>query len=285
MRLVDYHSHSTRCRHATGELEEYVLRARQLGLREYGISDHCPWMLQQIGQHMAMEWDQLPGYVKEVKGLQEKYNREGEDSFHVRLGLEMDFIPCRLAEARRVIERYDWDYLLGSVHSTGLGMIADAYYSGILEKFSPEVVCEYYFHALGEMIDARFCDVIAHMDLPKKFNMIPRGGFMRWVEPLIPRIKKAGMVVEINTSGREVGPQEAHPGWEILEALVAAGVPLTLSSDAHSPQHIGRYFGEVVKKLHCLGVREIATFEKRQVIMVPLEGSSEQSSAPMAACK
>lgn len=271
MRLIDYHSHSTRCGHATGALEEYIARARQIGLLELGISDHAPWMLQQIGQHLAMNWSQLPGYVAEVRALQEKYNQDGPDSFHVRLGLEMDFIPCYLDVAREVVNKYPWDYLLGSVHNAGLGLLGDSYWSGILDKYRPETVCDFYFHLLGEMVRERACDVIAHLDVPKRFGVRPAGGMLPWLEPLIPAIKAAEIAVEINTSGLDYDIAEPMPGWEIIEALAAGGVMLTLGSDAHAPQHVGRYFGRIVEQLRCLGVKEIARFERRQVNLLPLD--------------
>lgn len=272
MRLVDYHSHTTRCGHATGGMEEYVRRAIELDLCEFGISDHAPWMLQKIGQRLAMDWAQLPGYVAEVRRIQEKYNRDGADGgFHVRLGMEMDFVPCYLKTAREVMKQYPWDYVLGSVHNAGLGLLGDSFWSGILDKYPPEVVCDYYFHLLGEMVRERYCDVIAHLDVPKRFGVNPKCGLMKWIEPLIPAIKAAEIVVEINASGRDYEIAETMPGWEAIEALVAGGVTLTLGSDAHEPRHVGRYFGEIVKKLKCLGVRELARFERRQVTMLAIE--------------
>ena len=133
------------------------------------------------------------------------------------------------------------------------------------------MVCEYYFHLVGEMVRERYCDVIAHLDLPKRFDVKPRGGFIQWIEPLIPAIKAADIAVEINTSGYDYQPSEPMPGWEVIEALAVAGVPLTLSSDAHNPGHVGRHFGQVVNKLRCLGVRELASFEKRERVMVPID--------------
>lgn len=272
MRLVDYHSHTTRCGHATGEMEEYVVKAVEAGLLEFGVSDHSPWMLQKLGQRLAMDWEQLPGYVAEVRRLQEKYNRDGEDGgFRVRLGMEMDFIPCRLDAAREVIKKYPWDYVLGSVHNAGLGLLGDSYWSGILDKYPAEDVCDYYFHLVGEMVRERYCDVIGHLDVPRRFGVKPKAGLMKWIEPLIPAIRAAEIVVEINTSGRDYDIAQPMPGWEVIEALVAGGVTLTLGSDAHAPKHVGRYFAETVKRLRCLGVKEIARFERREVKMLSIE--------------
>ncbi len=40
---TNYHTHTTRCHHATGSDEEFVLSAIKGGYQEIGFSDHTPW--------------------------------------------------------------------------------------------------------------------------------------------------------------------------------------------------------------------------------------------------
>ena len=40
---TNYHTHTTRCLHATGSDEEFVLSAIKGGYQELGFSDHTPW--------------------------------------------------------------------------------------------------------------------------------------------------------------------------------------------------------------------------------------------------
>lgn len=40
---TNYHTHTTRCMHATGNDEDYVLSAIKGGYRILGFSDHTPW--------------------------------------------------------------------------------------------------------------------------------------------------------------------------------------------------------------------------------------------------
>ena len=42
-----------------------------------------------------------------------------------------------------------------------------------------------------------------------------------------------------------------------------AGCPVVLSSDAHVPEHLGHAYDRAVEWLDGLGVRELATFERR----------------------
>ena len=41
--LTNYHTHTTRCGHAEGTEEEYILTALRCGYKVLGFSDHTPW--------------------------------------------------------------------------------------------------------------------------------------------------------------------------------------------------------------------------------------------------
>ena len=142
------------------------------------------------------------------------------------------------------------------------------------DEWHIEDVCELYFHQLSVMLRAGFCDIVGHLDLPKKMGRRPRGGMLAYVEPLIPDLLAAGVAVEINTSGRDAPAGESMPGRDIVACLAAADVPLTLGSDAHAPHSVGRHFAETVAELRDLGVRELVRFEARQKIAVPLSASA-----------
>ena len=269
--LMDLHSHTVRCRHATGSMEAYIERAIALGLRDFGFSDHSHWMLCANNECYAMQAGELDDYVADVRALQARYDRSGEEPFNIRLGMEMDFIPSRLDEAFAVQQQYPWDYIIGSVHNIGFEKLQEP---AMYDEWHIEDVCELYFHQLSVMLRAGFCDIVGHLDLPKKMGRRPRGGMLAYVEPLIPDLLAAGVAVEINTSGRDAPAGESMPGRDIVACLAAAGVPLTLGSDAHAPHSVGRHFAETVAELRDLGVRELVRFEARQKIAVPLFASA-----------
>ena len=241
-------------------------------MTEFGISDHSPWMIENPGTQSCMRWEELSDYVADVQRLQQRYNRDGDQPFRVRLGLEADFVPSRLAAAREVFDRYPWDYIIGSVHHVGLWCVPMSSEAWRFKEHRVEDLCELYFELVRQMIDARFCDVIGHIDLPKKHGHRPEGGFLPYIEPLIPAMLETGVAVEINTSGRDHKIGEVHPDWDVLEGLIAAGVPLQVNSDAHKPIHVGRYFDETLDRLRQLGLQSLVRFEGRRMIRVPLEG-------------
>ena len=67
--LVNYHSHTYRCKHATGEVVEFVEAASKAGLEILGISDHAAfpddrWI------DVRMRYEELDNYVEAVHAAQ-----------------------------------------------------------------------------------------------------------------------------------------------------------------------------------------------------------------------
>lgn len=63
--MNNYHTHTYRCRHAKGDVADYVAAAAAGGLAELGFSDHCPYP---DGRWQAnrMDMADLPGYVAAI---------------------------------------------------------------------------------------------------------------------------------------------------------------------------------------------------------------------------
>jgi histidinol-phosphatase (PHP family) len=264
-RLTDYHAHTPRCHHAAGPMNAYVEEAIDQGLSEFGFSDHSPWMLKDAnGRKLAMNPGELGDYVSDVHQLQEVYHKDGPDSFRVRLGLEMDWVPSRLDLARQVTEDYPWDYLIGSVHHLGFWSLPSHQAAHQYEQYDAREICELYYYQVGQMIQAGFCDIIGHLDVIRKHGFDPGNNHMEWIEPLIRLIRDQGTAVEINTSGVDAPLGQVHPDREIIGALNDSGVPLCLNSDSHHPNQVARHFNETLSCLKKEGVKELVRFEKRK---------------------
>ena len=82
---TNYHTHTTRCHHATGSDEEFVLSAIKGGYQEIGFSDHTPWKYHtNYISDIRMLPEELPGYVESLRSLQEKYKNQIIMNFMMR---------------------------------------------------------------------------------------------------------------------------------------------------------------------------------------------------------
>ena len=65
---TNYHTHTTRCLHATGSDEEFVLSAIKGGYQELGFSDHTPWKYHtDYVSDIRMTPEELPEYVESLR--------------------------------------------------------------------------------------------------------------------------------------------------------------------------------------------------------------------------
>ncbi len=95
--------HTTRCHHATGSDEEFVLSAIKGGYQELGFSDHTPWKYHtDYISDIRMLPEELPGYVESIRSLQEKYKK---NQISIKIGLECEYFPEYIHWLKGIIKR------------------------------------------------------------------------------------------------------------------------------------------------------------------------------------
>ncbi|MDR1599198.1 MAG: histidinol-phosphatase [Oscillospiraceae bacterium] len=102
---ANYHTHTSRCRHASGADGEYVQAAIGAGYGILGFSDHCPWpFAERFPIRTQMDWEELPGYIHSIRALGEA-NR---DKLEVLCGLECEYFPRSEAPLREMAAQVDY---------------------------------------------------------------------------------------------------------------------------------------------------------------------------------
>lgn len=270
---VDYHAHTPLCHHAVGQPRKYAERAAALGLDEFGFSEHSYWMVRLGERQLAPSREEMQTYLGWMEELRADYDgRNGRPL--LRVGLEADWVPNRLEEARSFIASYPFDYVIGSVHhllDPSVGKMVSTW--GFLSR-DIEAVYEVYFGEVARLARSGLCDILGHLDVIRRSCSVPKQGVLPFVERILPDIVDSGVAVEINTSGRDHRNGDFFPNRPILELLVGAGVPITFGSDSHAPEHVGRYFDEATAYLRRCGGREFVRFAGREKIPTPLEEST-----------
>lgn len=282
--LIDYHIHTSRCGHASGEMEAYVERAIERGLREIGFSDHLP-LVTHADPQLTMGEEELPRYVEDVLRLREKHR----GVLPIKLGIEADFIPGYEEETLRLLQLYEWDYVIGSVHIISEWEFDDPRRIGEWENRDVDDVYRCYFDLLRRSAESGLFDIMAHCDLVKKFGHRPQADLAKEIERTAETFRSAGMVVEINTSGLRKPVGEMYPAYAMVEAFQKQGVPLVVGSDAHRPEEVGQDFERAVEWALRAGYEETVVFTGRRMTeRLPLPETLERrrqraSQAPLGA--
>ncbi|MCG7385987.1 histidinol-phosphatase HisJ [Paenibacillus sp. ACRRY] len=270
---IDYHTHHERCGHAVGKLEAYVQRGVEIGLSQIGLSDHMPLLHINPADYypeMAMPMEELPRYVEECFSLKERYRGQ----IDVRVGLEGDYIEGWESEIRSIIERYPWDYIIGSVHFLGEWDITDFRQTHHWEGKDILDVYRQYYDAVSKAAATGMYDIMGHTDVIKRFGFTPSPEQteerIALEDAALQAIAKSGCAMELNASGLSKPCAEMFPSRRMLTEAINLGIPLTLGSDAHDPLKLGEHLPEAEKLLHELGCTEVAVFESRRRSFVPL---------------
>lgn len=267
---VDYHNHTVLCHHAYGDIEEYLEEASRLGIEEFGFAEHSFWMVRPGERQLAPTREETViylGWMNDAKGVYDGNNGRPL----LRVGLEADWVPERLAEAKEFIESYPFDYIIGSVHHLQLPRTGQWISSWGFSERDVDEVYRLYFDSIADMARSGLCDIIGHLDVIRRCSYQPTEDITTYAERIVPALVESGVAVEINASGRDHPNGDFFPARPILARLVEAGVPITFGSDSHDPSHVGRYMNDVREFLKECGGTEFVRFEKRRMIREPLD--------------
>jgi histidinol-phosphatase (PHP family) len=260
---ADYHLHTPLCRHATGWPVDYARRALALGLPEIGFSDHSP--MPALFDDWRMLDEELPRYFAVVDEA-----RAVCPGLPIRLGLEVDWLEGGQSWTEALSQRAPWDYLIGSVHYLGDWNFDNPAETARFGSYGIEEAWDRYWHLFAQATRSGFFDIMAHPDLVKKFKHRPPGDLARYYEPAVQACLDAGVAIEINTAGLFKPVAEMYPAPGFLRLAADAGIPLTINSDAHAPEEVGRAFPEGLALAADCGFTQLARFQQRKRSLIPL---------------
>ncbi|SFV54922.1 Histidinol-phosphatase [hydrothermal vent metagenome] len=251
---IDLHNHTTRCNHAEGSVEEYVLQAIKLGIDIYGFSEHAPM---DFDSHYRLKFDEMNAYKSDILNAKEKYKQDIEILF----GYEVDYLKGHMDT--RVLNA-KVDYLIGSVHFIDKwGFDNPEFIAGWKDK-SIDEIWKAYFEAIENMAKTGYFDIVGHFDLIKVFKFMPSSDIRILAKDALKAIKKSNMVLEINTAGMRKPIAELYPSPLLLEEAYALDIPICFSSDAHAVEQIGFKYDEAINLAKSIGYTKAVTFEKRE---------------------
>ncbi|MFH1943398.1 MAG: histidinol-phosphatase HisJ family protein [bacterium] len=268
---ADYHIHTALCRHATGDMEAYVLEAEAKGLKEIGFSDHAP-AEEGFDPNHRMVLSQLPEYVKRVSEL-----RKAFPAIAVKLGLEVDIHPGFESLLETMLREFPVDYVIGSVHFIDGTLVHMEHQESSIEGRNRLV--RRYYEILEQGIRSGLIDIVGHLDLvkwafPGMKEHIRLGG-----NDILRAIQEEDLILEVNTSGWRKPPREVYPSPDLIRAACSMDIPVCFGSDAHSPEEVGADFDRGTALLEDAGYCREVLGNHRLRIFLPEEekvGSMEE---------
>lgn len=111
--ITNYHTHTSRCKHAQGTDRDYVQQAVDSGYQVLGFTDHVAWPFSDgFVSPVRMDAGQMPEYAASILKLKEEY--AGRLSIH--LGAECEYFPDYFPWLQEQREALGLEYLILGVH-------------------------------------------------------------------------------------------------------------------------------------------------------------------------
>lgn len=270
--ISDYHIHSPYCGHAQGKIIDYVETAIHMGMNEICFTDHLGrYYLTESQKKRYWDWGMnahnLARYFLELEDVINTY----KDRITIRTGLEIDYIEGAEDLIMPLIKKYSFDFLLGSIHCLPtFGWKHIANYSG-QDLWS---LFEEYFRVAKAIVSIGIFDSLAHIDFIWRYAKWPTKKSIKvfnYIEDIVQTAVSNNMAIEINSNGylwSQIYTVHGGDPFEILlESIKTHNVPITIGSDAHKPEFIGKAFPELANMLKIKGVTQYCTFNKRHKTM------------------
>ena len=216
--IYNYHTHTSRCGHAVGLDEEYVLKAIELGIKRLGFSDHI--FFPNIHQaRVRMDEDEVENYLSSIHRLKEKY----KDQIEIKVGFEAEYIPMFIDRHIELLKEKKIDYLILGQHFGQFGEEIKPYYENVVR----------YALDVKEAVELGIFSYVAH---PDHFLL----GVKQWnadcekaARIIFEVCENTNTPIEINILGmRENKP---YPCYEFFKLSKEYKLRYVLGVDAHNP--------------------------------------------------
>jgi histidinol-phosphatase (PHP family) len=262
----DYHLHSNFSCDCKVSIVEQCLSAIAKGLPEIGLTEH-------YDLHPGEEcpnWFRVNEWAAEL----DRARQEFEGRLIVRAGIELGEPHLYQTECQTMLQRYPFDYALGSLHWVGDQIIFDRHY---FQQRSPNEAFGRFFEELERMTRVGGFDVLSHFDVVVRVGQpIYHGYDPRRYEAAIRAVLQNcidhGIALDLNTQGLRNRCQLLTPGVEILTWYrEMGGERITLGSDAHTPDAIAANFDAAIEAMQAAGLKYVTQFEKREARMITID--------------
>lgn len=252
---------------SVGWIARYVERARSRAVAEIAVTEHVHRFRE------ARDWHGNPWWRAEATEDVDAYCAAlvaaREAGLPVLVGIEMDWLPERGEAIAAFLRDRPFDVVLGSVHWLGpLGV--DHPDHPAWERRAPEDLWAEYLDELVAAARSGLFDVLAHPDLPKAWGPALPAALEDRMDRAVAEIAETGVAVECSSAGLRKPVGELYPEPGLLARFRAAGVPVTLSSDAHAPEDVARDYPTAVAALRGAGYATLTRFRERRAEQVDL---------------
>ena len=239
---TNYHTHHYLCKHAEGNVSDYIKEAIRCGFDEIGISDHGPINAEAFPRMNFKEFECI--YLKEL----EDSICENACKIKIYKGLEIEYIKNDLEYYKELLTKLD--YLILGCHyyenKTNLHP-----YSGY--GVTSHEILNRYTGVIEEALDTKLFKILAHPDLfMNGYHHLDSFGEM-CVRRICEAAIRNDVLLEFNAAGIRCGrtfeDKPIYPNEEFWKVVEKTNAKVIVNSDCHKPSELDDWAFQKAKEL------------------------------------
>ncbi len=261
--MFDYHMHSRVSFDTDASPAEMVRAAEKAGLSEICFTDHYDF--NDIKKHER--------HIFTLEDYRDAYDTLTSETIKIRRGFEIGLTPWNQKELKALLDSYDFDFVIGSLHYAGG---SDPYYADFWQGLTVEQAFEKYLKHILDCVKVHSdFDVLGHINYVCRYVCRSphglTGKYLRYedysdiCDEIFKVLIAKGKGIEINTSGYEAYGEFIPSTSFVKRFRELGGEIITVGSDAHDPSRVGeRISGALEIAKDVFGY--VCTFKKRKAI-------------------
>jgi histidinol-phosphatase (PHP family) len=258
MYFTDYHHHTDNSFDSQAQMKEVCEHAIEKGLNEICFTEHFS-VNPKVPTYGHMNFDR---YFSQIEACRKLFGNQ----LTIKAGIELCEPHLMKEKYRDVLNDLEIDFIMGSVHN-----IKEEKLRTFMVGKTPQEIYQKYFEEVYAMVAHADIDVIAHLDLIKRYAVESMGNYefddyKSIIEKIMRKAIERGIGIEINTSGLSNKVlNETLPSMDVLRLYQSLGGKiLTIGSDSHLAETVGSNQEVAIKMAKEAGFQGIYVFEKRE---------------------
>lgn len=220
---ANYHTHTRWCKHATGEIEDYIRAAITCGLEELAITEHVPQ--RDNFDYNRMQWREFAAYNEELDQMIDKYRGQ----ILVRKGFECEYYPESLKDYETFRDQYGYRLLVLAQHTT-----IDKRHDSFCMT-NPRQLRQYAADTCQGLESGMFA-FLAHPDVIMCSYRRVDDHVRETMGRIFSTCQRLHIPVEINANGYHY--DRGYPCREIWRLAADYDLDCLVNSDAHRPENL-----------------------------------------------
>lgn len=260
--IFDTHTHSIHSfdgNHSCSDLCEGAIKNGGKGII---ITDHC--------DIDGEDFDSEKQYA-DVAAAKEEYR----DKLLLLSGIELGQGIFRKKESLEILNKYDYDFVLGSIHN--LDIMEDFYFLDY-SKFDVPTLLTDYFKAVLELAEWNMTDSIAHLTYPLRYIVarehirVDLAQYYNIIDEIFETIIKNDKALELNISGLYMDMKDTLPNKVLIKRYHdMGGKYVTVGSDSHYREKVCLGIDRGYDILNECGFNCFTVFEKREPRLIEIK--------------